>query len=171
MATKSVTIEGTSYWFKALGAPGMNYNEDGKEWSFEVSPNEESLLDLKKWGLEANIKNKGGDRGDFVQFRRPEINKMRNEPNKPIPVTDADGAAWPDDVSIGNGSTIRVKFSVLDMPAKGKFKGGKKLIPYEVKVLKLVEYKRPDTGDGRDSEAAQPSPEQVAEAKGEKWNG
>ncbi len=144
---KTYNLTGTAHWVKVLGEPVENYREDGNEWTIDVTPNERGIELLRRIGLGEKLRNKDDDRDDFITFRRNELSKKDNTPNKHIEVVDAEGAAWDPDVSIGNGSTVKIKFSVFDMPAKGKFKAIIKPVIYKITVLELVEYK-PTPKDG-----------------------
>lgn len=148
MSKQNFLITGKAYWTKVLGAPVPNYDENAKEWSIDVTLDGPTTDYIKRLGLTSKIKNKGDqdERGDFMTFKRPEINRFKNAPNKPIPVLAADGTDWPVDVAIGNGTKVQVKFGVFEVPTRGKFKGGPKAVIYEIKVLELVSYvKPPDT--------------------------
>jgi len=158
VAKTSYKIKGIAQWAKIFGEPLPNYNEDGNEWSIDLEPDEDGINLFKRLGLENKIHvfgepNKKGviqKRPTYIVFARSEMKRSgpnKGDPNNPIPVFDADGKEWPEGVSIGNGSLVEIKFGTFDIPAKGKFKGGPKQVIYEVKVLKLVEYKRPEKAE------------------------
>jgi hypothetical protein len=138
---KVFNMTGKAFWVKVLGEPTENYQETGNEWTMDVQPNEKGIALLKRVGLAEKIRNKDDDREDFITFRRNELKKDGSENNK-IEVVDADGNPWPEDKAIGNGSTVKVRFSVFEMPAKGKFKAIIKPVIYKVTVVDLVEYKK-----------------------------
>lgn len=122
-------ISGTSFWCQLLGEPVLNYNKDGKEWSIDVGQlSEDTQKILIKLGLGPKIKNKGDDRGAFITFKRNSVKKggpKAGEANKPIKIVGPDGKTeWDPAIKIGNGSEVRVRFSVNEVvggPAKKKF--------------------------------------------------
>lgn len=162
--SKTFNLTGKAFWVKVLGDPVENYREDGNEWCIDVTPNQKGIELLRRIGLGEKLRNKDDDREDFITFRRNELKKDGTENNK-IEVVDADGNPWDEDKPIGNGSTVKVRFSVFEMPAKGKFKAIIKPVIYKITVLELVEYKRPDKG------AAKPAPKAKAKnnANEEDW--
>lgn len=148
MAKQSYKIKGIAKWAKIFGEPLPNYNEDGNEWSIDLIPDEESVNLLNRLGIGDKVRDKKGQ--NVISFKRPEMKLSgpnKGDPNAPIPVVDAADKAWPEDTSVGNGSVIEIKFGIFEIPPKGKFKGGPKPVIYEVKVLKLVEYKKPEKGE------------------------
>lgn len=148
--SKTFNLTGTAYWAKVLGDPVENYLETANEWTIDVTPDQRGLDLLRRLGLGEKLRNKDDDRGDFITFRRNELSKKDNTPNDPIEIVDADGQPWDTSVNeeglpnkpIGNGSTVKVRFSVFDMPAKGKFKAIIKPVIYKVTVLEWVEFKK-----------------------------
>lgn len=141
--TKNFTMEGTAYWCKLLDDPVPTYDEKGEEWTLDVSLSERGKNLMTRLGMIDKIKNQDDDRGEYVTFRRPSVKKSgddKGQPNKPVPVKDAEGNDWDNDTKIGNGSKVKVKFSVFSMPARGKFKAFSKLVLHEVTVLELKEY-------------------------------
>lgn len=140
MARKNVhVIRGVVHWAKILGNPVPNYNEDGYEWTMDVTPDKEGLGVLKSLGLDVKLKNKDDDRGDFIQFRQ-KAHRMDGSNNRPISVTDAAGNPWPNDMLIGNGSVIDVKFEDKEYVVKGKKQVG--VYPQAVRVLDHKAYER-----------------------------
>jgi hypothetical protein len=130
-------IRGKGNWMKILGAPVLNYAGDGKEWTMDITPDEEGIATLREVGLADRLKNKGDDRGEFIPFRQRE-KRMDGTLNRPVSVVDADGNPWPQDKLIGNGSTVDVKFEVKDY-GKGKKAG---VYPQAVRVLEHKPYQR-----------------------------
>ena len=141
--TKTFNLTGKAFWCKVLGDPVENYREDGNEWTLDVTPNQKGIELLRRIGLGEKLRNKDDDRDDFITFRRNEL-KKDGTPNNKIEVVDAEGNPWDEDKAIGNGSTVKVRFSVFEMPAKGKFKAIIKPVIYKITVLDLVEYKKPE---------------------------
>jgi hypothetical protein len=140
MAKKnSHTIRGTAHWAKVLGDPVPNYSGDNREWTIDLTPDEDGLAKLKELGIEDRLKNKDDDRGDFIQFRQRE-KRMDGSLNKRINVVDAAGEAWPQDKLIGNGSVVDVRFDYRDYGA-GKKPG---VYPQAIRVLEHAEYQRVD---------------------------
>lgn len=144
MANKSFKVTGRLFWTKVLGDPVLNYNEDGNEWTFDLALDDNNVNEIKKLGLGERLKNKGDDRGQFLMFKRHELNKARGTNNKPIPVVDPAGKTWPNDKSIGNGSLAVITFGTFEWPKRGKSAAGIKAVPYEIKVMEHVEYVRPE---------------------------
>lgn len=138
--SKNFTMTGTVYWEKLRGEPQPSYDEAKNEWSIDITPDARGGDLLKRIGLAGKLRNKDDDRGDFITFRRPEL-KKDGTANGHVEIVDEAGEPWPEDVLIGNGSQVKVKFGVLDLPAKGKFKAFIKPILYKVTVTKLVEFK------------------------------
>lgn len=137
-------VIGKTYWTKVLGDPVPNYNRDGNEWTFDFTPNEEGERLFKELGIEDKMKNKGDERGDFIQFRQRE-KQANGKANFPITVVDARNRPWDPKIvdgkvtnPIGNGSTVEVKFKVVDY-GKGKPKG---VYPQALRVLDLAPYVR-----------------------------
>lgn len=130
-------LQGKAYWAKIVGPPQPGYDKTKREWSFDVAIDEATAQQLAEFGCEHKIKNKGDDRGDFVQFKRPEFNRQ-GEPVTPYKVFDAHKKPWPDDVLIGNGSEIRVIYAVNEI----EFGGKKHIKPSAIKiqVVNLVPY-------------------------------
>lgn len=150
---KSYTITGQIYWAKIFGDPQPGYDEEKKEWSFDFVPDAAGVVTIKKLGLGEKFKNKGDARGDFLAFKRPEMNRMKGSPNSPIPVVDVKDETWPDNTPLGNGTKAQVTFGIAEWPTKGKIKAGMKPVPYEIKVLDLVEYQRSSKPDANAEES------------------
>lgn len=147
MANNSVLITGKSYWNKILGKPVPKYEMptdtalQNREWTFDLAVDKETVTTLKKLGLGPKIKNKGDDRGNFIQFRRNATKQdADNTPNNPIKVVDHHGKPWDTKKPIGNGSTLNVRFNVW----QGK-KSAKPVV-LAVQVWDLVEYNNGNGG-------------------------
>lgn len=142
---ETVYLSGKVYWAKIFGAPRPNYNEDGREWTFEFEPDDASVEILKEHGLEDRLKDgrkKNGemrpgyeDRRPFIYLKRDEFN-WENEPNEHIRVVDAANQSWDSNKLLGNGTEVDVKVNIVDY-GRGKFKG---IYPQAIRVLELVPY-------------------------------
>lgn len=133
-------------WAKVLGDPVPNYAKDGKEWTFDFVPNDESLKEMIKNGLKDKIKGRGyntgrtgqyADRDPFVRLVQKEF-RTDGKRNDPIVVCDARNRIWDNDVKIGNESLAEVKVNVVDY-GKGKPTG---MYPQAIRILELVPYVR-----------------------------
>jgi hypothetical protein len=122
---------------KVLGPPVPNYARDGYEWTFDFTPDAESLAKIKELGLEKKLKNKDDARGDFLALKQKELTS-KGKKNDPITVVDARNRIWDPDVKIGNGSTIEVKIDVVDY-GKAMPTG---VYVRAIRVLDLVSYVR-----------------------------
>lgn len=130
-------MTGKTHWTKILGDPVPNYGKDGFEWTFDFTPDEDGLKLLDELKIKDKLKNKGDERGDFIQFRQRE-KQANGKPNFPITVVDARNRPWNPEIKIGNGSTVEVKFKVVDY-GKGKPTG---VYPQAVRVLEHNPYVR-----------------------------
>lgn len=143
MAKNSIVfVSGTLYWPKIVGKQAlvMNYDGDGKEWTFELEPDttdflkEHRLLDRLKDPLAyaERLEDRGEDekaaaareaaegRGDYLLLRKPELTKDGDE-NDPFRIYTADNEPWGDETLIGNGSRADVKLKIVDWgPGKKK---------------------------------------------------
>lgn len=132
---ESFVVNGPVYWAKVLGDPVDNYSKDGKEWTLDITVDDETKKIFKDLGIEDRVKNKGDERGDFVQFRQRE-KRMDGTLNRPISVVDENGDPWPQDKLIGNGTIVDLRFDFQDY-GKGKFPG---IYPKAIRVRELNEY-------------------------------
>lgn len=106
---KTYFVEGTCNWAKVLGKPPMDELAGIRKWSVDVFPKDVKAFaeHLKEDKVNKRLKDKGN--GKYVTFTRNE--KTRDgEDNKPIPVFDKDNNPWPENVLIGNGSTVVVRY-------------------------------------------------------------
>lgn len=134
---------GKMYFCKVFGEGAKNYEGDGMEWSFDLAVDGDTLAEMEKEGVRAKPKNKGDDRGDFYQFRKPTVNKPTpdaplGKPAKPIEVVDKAGKPWDPTVAIGNESVVDVKYLLKEFEYKGK-KGIKRNI-LAIRVKDHVPY-------------------------------
>lgn len=166
MASTKATafVTGKLSWAKILGDPVVNYNKDGREWTFELEPNEAGIQTFLKHGLEDRIKGKGynigtkgqhADRAPFLQFKKPELNRD-GEPNQPIRIYNEDDEAWDQKSLIGNGSTADVKLDIRDYGV-GKKKG---VYPAAIRITDHVQYEQNEFG-GMDAEKDSDAPKKT----------
>ena len=138
----SYKIPGKIYWCKLLGNPEPGYDETKLEWSTDFAVNADIKNQIERLGLGAKIRNKGGDRGDYLSFTRPlkktAPNKDGKIENEPVRVIDKDGNTWDNNRKIGNGSEGILTFGIYDVPPSKKFKGGPKPVIYELQVTHYV---------------------------------
>ena len=142
MATKTTTLvfRGKASFAKILGEPVLNFAKDGKEHKMDLELlDKNAIKEMKAVGVEDRVKNKENylDGNPFITFKQAEF-KKNGEPNKTITVVDAAGNPWPQDVEIGNGSVVVVKFVVMDF-GPNKYKG---VYIRSVRVLEHVPYNR-----------------------------
>lgn len=152
-----VFTKATLYWPKIVGDNALvsNYDGDGREWTFELEPEDTGflkthrLLDRLKDPLayalrledrgekeKAEVARQNAEgRGDYLLIRKPEFN-FKGEKNAPFRIYTADNEPWPEDQLIGNGSKADVK---LDIRSWGP---GKKDSIYAVaiRITDLVPY-------------------------------
>lgn len=140
-------VTGKAYWPK-LGKPVPNYNKDGFEWAVDVSLDKTGLKQLKDYGLTSKIKNKGDDRGDFITFKRATVKKSgpdKGKDNNPIRVISPDGKTpWDMSKLIGNGSTVRVKFTLNETTNLRTKEKGMRADPLAIQVFEHLEYTAPE---------------------------
>ena len=146
-----VFVPGRVYWTKIIGNKALhdNYDGDGREWSYELVPDDTSFL--KEHRLLDRLKDKedekNPDKGEYLYLKKPELNKDgdKNDPihviNNDPSVTDDEGnqvTGW-DGRLIGNGTRVVAKLTIADW-GKGKKKSiwtkalrVDDLVPYEGK--------------------------------------
>lgn len=139
---KTVTIRGKAHYAKILGDPIPNFAKDGKEWKIDLElTSKNTIKELKDLGLGDRIRQKEKylDGSPYISFKQAEFKKDGVTRNKVISVVDRNGKPWDENTLIGNGSTVDVKFVIIEYPAYGKtgvyIRG--------VRVLDLVPYERP----------------------------
>lgn len=130
-------MTGTTHWTKVLGDPVPNYGKDGFEWTFDFTPDADGLKLINELGIKDKMKNKGDERGDFIQFKQ-KAHQANGKANFPITVVNARNQPWDANDKIGNGSLIEVKFKVVDY-GKGKPTG---VYPQAIRVLDHKAYVR-----------------------------
>jgi hypothetical protein len=130
-------MTGKAHWVKILGDPVPNYGRDGFEWTFDFVPDEQGMDLVKELKITDKLKDKSDERGKFLAFKQ-KATRANGKSNDPITVVDARNRPWDPDVKIGNGSTVEVKFNVVDY-GKGKPTG---VYVQAVRVLEHVPYVR-----------------------------
>lgn len=139
MSSTTVFVPGTVYWAKIVGRKSLvdNYERTGKEWAYELVPDDVSFL--KEHRLMDRLKDKedpkNPDKGDFLVLKKPELDKDGNE-NKPITIYDADGAEWGEDRLLGNGTRVVAKLAIRDWGVGKK----KSIFTQALRVEELVPY-------------------------------
>lgn len=140
---KTVTIRGKAQFAKILGDPIPNYDKTGKEWKMDLEiTDKDTIKEIKSLGIGDRIRQKENylNGSPYISFKQAEFKKDGTTPNKPITVVEADGKTpWDQDKLIGNGSTVDVRFAIIEYPAY------KKTGCYirAVRVLDHVSYERP----------------------------
>src|SRR6478609_6880944 len=145
MADKPVTavIRGKLHWAKLLGEPRMNTFTNEREWSVDLTPDEESMKKVKALKIAERLRDpkEEDDRTEqFLSFRQKEF---RTDPvtgekkaNRPIEVVDVSGRPWDSKTLLGNDTLADIKVTVKDY-GKGKPTG---VYIQAVRVLDLVPY-------------------------------
>jgi hypothetical protein len=158
MADTVIVLRGKLHWAKVLGDPrphtGNPKYDKGPYWSVDLTPNEESLETIKKFGLTEKLKDpedirrkakkngkesKEDRKEDFMSFRHLAKNK-NGEPNKPLKIVDVTGQAWPGDVLLGNETVADVKVKVVDYGSASE----KGTYIQAIRVLEHVPYESSD---------------------------
>lgn len=140
-------VTGKAYWPK-LNKPVPNYNKDGDEWTVDVALDKAAVKQLKDYGLGSKIKNKGNEQGDFITFKRATVKRSgpkKGEANQPIRVISQDGKTpWDPHKLIGNGSTVKVKFTLNETTNLRTKEKGMRADPLAIQVFEHVEYVAPE---------------------------
>lgn len=141
-------IRGKTNYCKLLGDPRLNYSGDGREWTVDILIDEDTIKELKKLGIDDKVRRKDNylDNQPFLTFRQREFLPDGREADRPE-VRDITNKLWDQEVNIGNGSVVDVKFVVKDY-GKGKKKG---MYLRSMRVMDHVPYddgfKEPDEND------------------------
>lgn len=138
-------MTGKGYWMKVLGEPVPDYNRTGKEWVFDFTPDDEGMALIKELKIKDKMKFKSDERGDFITFKQKEF-QANGKRNLPVTVVDARNQPWDPKLNergeptnkIGNGSTVEVKFRVVEY-GKGMPTG---VYPQAIRVLEHVPFVR-----------------------------
>lgn len=147
MDATTVFVSGKIYWAKILGKPVTNYDGDGKEWTYELEPDDTSFL--KEHKLLDRLKTKYDDRGPFLTLKKPEITST-GEKNEPIRVYDENNEPWDPTKLIGNGTQVDVKLRIVDW---GKTKK-KSIYTTAIRVTDLVPFVSNEFGGMAENRAA-----------------
>lgn len=157
-------ITGNAFWTK-LSRPVENYNKDGQEWTLDVAIDDKTSKELKGYGLGSKVKNKGDERGDFITFKRSTVKRSgpkKGEDNKPITLVGPDGKTpWPSSTHIGNGSVVKVKFSLNETINPRTKEKGMRADPLAIQVYEHSEYTPPERQEF-DGNPEAPLPNEVA---------
>lgn len=135
----TVFVPGTVYWAKIVGRKSLvdNYERTGKEWTYELVPDDISFL--KEHRLMDRLKDKedpkNPDKGDFLILKKPELNKDGEE-NAPITIYDSEGNPWGEDRLLGNGTRVVAKLRIMDWGVGKK----KSIYTTALRVESLVPY-------------------------------
>lgn len=168
----TVFVPGTIYWAKIVGEKALvtNYDGDGREWSFELEPEDTSflkehrLLDRLKdpQAYPQRLRERGEDekaekaekdaegRSDYLLLRKPEFTKDGDK-NEPIRIYNSDNEAW-DDRLLGNGTKVIAKLQIVDWGVGKK----KSIYTQALRVEDLVPYESNEFGgyDGKNDKPA-----------------
>lgn len=138
-------IRGTLNWAKILGEPRMNTFTEEREWSVDVTPDENSMKIIKALKITERLREpKENDPREepFLSFRQKEFrtNASTGEKtaNRPITVVGVDGRPWDQSSLLGNGTLADIKFRVKNF-GKGKPVG---VYLQAVRILEHVPFER-----------------------------
>jgi len=152
----TVFVPGVVFWAKVIGEPRLNYEKDGREWTYDFVPDDTSFL--KEHRLLDRLKEaREPIPGPYLRMRKSELTKD-GEKNEPIRIYDADNNAW-DNRLLGNGTRVVAKLAIVDY-GKGKKKG---IYTTALRVEDLVPFETNEFG-GYDGGKAEP--EAKAKPKG-----
>lgn len=153
-------MTGKIYWAKILGDPVLNYNKDGREWTFEFEPDEAGVEALKKHKLTDRLKDKQEGRPKYLVLKRAELNR-EGDKNKPIRIYDLEENEWDQEKLLGNGSVVDVKLDIRDYGV-GKKKG---IYPVAIRIRDHVEYTASEFGKYNEAPAKQTKVEEESQFK------
>jgi hypothetical protein len=122
-------ITGKCYWAK-VQAPDTVYEP---QWSIDICVDDNNREAILKDGL--TIKNKGDERGDFIQIRQ-KVSRRDGTENSPPIILDAQKN--PMTKLIGNGSIVNVQYTPFEWSMNGK--SGVSPLLKKVQVVNLVPY-------------------------------
>lgn len=141
MDRETVYLIGTLNWAKILGDPVPNYNRDGNEWTFDFTPDEAAVAELRRLGVEHKLKNKGDERGNFLTLKQRAV-RNDGKPSRPITVVDGRNRLWDPEVKIGNMTVGEVKVDVVDYGKSKAPQARYGLYPIAIRVLEHKPYVR-----------------------------
>lgn len=137
MALKTYVLAGKAGYAKIVGPAPAGYENGPNEWTFDLILDEENKTKALKDGVDPFYirVNKSGE--DYIKFTRKE-KKQDGEAAKPIEIQDHKGELWDGKTLIGNGSDLRVQFTLNTVKSKGQ----QRLKPsvLRVQVWTLVKY-------------------------------
>lgn len=141
MANQNTTVfvPGKIYWAKIVGKKALvpNYERTGKEWAYELVPDDTSFL--KEHRLLDRLKDKedlkNPDKGEFLHLKKPEFTKDGKE-NTPITIYDSEGQPWGEDRLLGNGTEVVAKLSIVDWGVGKK----KSIYTQAIRIENLVPF-------------------------------
>lgn len=144
-------INGISQYAQVLGAPRNNqFDPDNRIWTIDLLVNKDTIKKLKTEGLGWKLKKTEKEASwtpegsDYIKFKRMEffIDRKTGEKkrNKPIEVIDAQGNPWDQEILIGNGSEINVRFRTYE-----GFKKQTQAMIDGVQVVKHVPYENKES--------------------------
>lgn len=159
--TTTVFVTGTVYWAKIVGDRALhsNYDGDGREWSYELEPDDVSFLKEHRLLDRLKDKNATNGRGEYLVLRKPEFDKDGNK-NEPIRIYDEDNSPW-DDRLLGNGTRVVAKLRIVDW-GKGKKKG---IYTTALRVEELVPFVSNEFGGYDGAEDQEPAKSAKVKAK------
>tara|TARA_R110000765_G_scaffold216623_2_gene321229 strand:- start:305 stop:754 length:450 start_codon:yes stop_codon:yes gene_type:complete len=128
-------ISGKAYW-AAITSPNTTFEP---KWQIDITLDAAAKAKVEADGL--TIRNKGDDRGDFVSLKR-NVTRASGQENQQPTLKDRSNRTM-DNVMIGNGSDVNVKYRPYDTNWKGK--AGKNADLQEIQVVNLISY-----GDSED---------------------
>lgn len=150
----TVYVTGYVYWPKIVGEKALhnNYENTGREWSYEFEPDDVTFL--KDHKLLDRLKDKederNPDKGPYLNLRKPEFTR-NGDKNDPIRIYNENDEPWDESVLIGNRSRVDAKLRIVDY-GKGKKKG---IYTTALRVTELVPYQSNEFG-GMNKEESKP---------------
>lgn len=115
-------LQGKAFYAKVLGKAQPAYTPGEFEWSIDIAIDPKTRDRLLEAGMSPDyVKDKGGERGEFIQFKRRSVTR-NGEPGKPIEVVGPDKQPWDQRKLIGNGSTVNVKYLLNEVESGKKIK-------------------------------------------------
>jgi len=130
-------VRGIAHWAKVIGEPKKDNFSDGRQWSIDVSLDDEGVKLFKELRIGDRIREpkEGDTRAPFYTFKQAEF-RRDGQPNDPITIVDTNNRPWPEGKLIGNGSVVDIKFKFV--PASGAKKAGAYI--RAIRVLEHVPY-------------------------------
>lgn len=141
-----IYVKGAKLFWEKLRKPGTKYQSTEKEYSATLVISQEDVKALKKLKVNKQFKEIGMDvdedkfpglEGEYTFKITAPVVTSRGTPTR-LAVVDKEGQPIPEDVGIGNGSTVNVR--LMSWEGKGPSKGKLTVRPNLVVVTELVEY-------------------------------